>query len=77
MSNLTTSKGVFWIPAILSGFIPGLGQLIKGQFLKAVVVWAFVGIVHIIFGWIPILWLIYGIAWLANVLDAAFSRTKD
>ena len=31
------------VPALLSFFIPGLGQLIKGHFLKGVLVWAGLG----------------------------------
>jgi TM2 domain-containing membrane protein YozV len=32
-------KGGNGIAALLSFFIPGLGQLIKGQFLKAIGIW--------------------------------------
>jgi TM2 domain-containing membrane protein YozV len=32
------------VPALMSFFIPGLGQLIKGHFLKGVFVWVGLGV---------------------------------
>ncbi|MCS3924590.1 hypothetical protein [Methanosalsum natronophilum] len=51
------------VPALLSFFIPGLGQLIKGQILKAIIIWIVMAIsgalTIILIGYIttPIIWL--------------------
>jgi len=55
------------IPALISFFIPGLGQLIKGQILKAILIWIIGGGLCIFFFWtiiVPIL------IWAYNVYDA-------
>lgn len=81
MGILTKSKnGVYTIPAICSAFLPGLGQLLKGQIGKGLVFLA------VNFGWfivtgilniLPFSWLLIVVvsvsAWLINVLDAAFN----
>ncbi len=81
MGILTKSKNGFYaIPAIVSAFIPGVGQLIKRQFGKGI---AFLGIALLwgylmyIPGLIPFSGLpifLFGLlAWLINVLDAGFN----
>lgn len=75
MSNLVKNK-TFVIPAIASAIIPGLGQLFKGHFLKAIVVWAVCGVIYWIFGSLPVLWIIATVAWIANILDALFSTNS-
>ncbi|AEH61184.1 conserved hypothetical protein [Methanosalsum zhilinae DSM 4017] len=51
------------VPALLSFFIPGLGQLIKGQILKAIFIWIAMAIsgalTIILIGYIttPIIWI--------------------
>lgn len=81
MGILTKSKnGTYTLPAICSAFLPGLGQFIKGHIGKGIVFMA------VFFFWGAIMWLpsflplsglwipIAGIiAWLINVLDAAFN----
>jgi TM2 domain-containing membrane protein YozV len=53
------------LPAILSFFIPGLGQLIKGEVLKAFLIWIIGGLVSFFLFWtivIPFaiwIWVIY------------------
>lgn len=57
------------IPALFSFFIPGLGQLVKGDLLKALGIWiAFIitGAVHI-FGIGYLIWLII---WIWQLYDA-------
>jgi TM2 domain-containing membrane protein YozV len=64
MNTIKTTHGV---PALISFFIPGLGQLIKGQFLKAFIIWAIGGTLSFLLGWtIVVPFLIW--AW--NVYDA-------
>ncbi|WP_324672014.1 hypothetical protein [Hymenobacter sp. GOD-10R] len=64
MNTIKTTHGV---PALISFFIPGLGQLIKGQFLKAFIIWAVGGTLSFLLGWtIVVPFLIW--AW--NVYDA-------
>ncbi len=55
------------LPALLSAFIPGLGQLIKGQIIKAILIWVIGGIVSFIFIWT---WIIPFAIWAWNVYDA-------
>jgi len=38
------------VPALLSAFIPGLGQLIKGQIIKAILIWIIGGVASFFFG---------------------------
>ncbi len=84
MSNLIKNKnGVYILPGIVSIFLPGVGQLIKGHVKKGVlflVLWAAFWIVSWIIGWIPIIGgIVTGIGILAgivNVIDAFISK-KD
>lgn len=60
-------KTTYGLPALLSIFIPGLGQLIKGQILKAILIWLVGGAIGVVLGWtIVVPFLIW--AW--NVYDA-------
>lgn len=55
------------IPALVSLFIPGLGQMIKGDFLKGIVIWVLGGIAIFFIWWTIIVpFIIY--VW--NVYDA-------
>ncbi|SNC68073.1 hypothetical protein SAMN06265337_2169 [Hymenobacter gelipurpurascens] len=57
----------YGLPALLSIFVPGLGQLIKGQILKAFLIWAVGGVLGFLLAWtIVVPFLIW--AW--NVYDA-------
>ncbi|MDI9394352.1 MAG: hypothetical protein QM426_02570 [Euryarchaeota archaeon] len=57
------------VPALFSFFVPGLGQLVKGQILKALFIWiafALAGALHIIgFGF-----LICTVIWVWQIYDA-------
>ena len=60
-------KQTYGLPALLSIFVPGLGQLIKGQILKAFLIWAVGGVISFLLVWtIVVPFLIW--AW--NVYDA-------
>lgn len=51
------------IAALASFFVPGLGQLIQGRFIKAVIMFVLAGVLWVILlGWIIHLW---------SILDAA------
>ncbi len=51
------------IAAICSFFIPGLGQLVQGQLLKAAIMFVLAGILWIfLLGWIVHIWSIYDAA---------------
>ncbi|MBF8963906.1 hypothetical protein I0P70_11660 [Pontibacter sp. FD36] len=54
-------------PALISFFIPGLGQLIKGHILKGIFIWILGGILTFFFWWTII---IPFILWAWNVYDA-------
>ncbi len=55
------------MPAILSFFIPGLGQLIKGQIIKAILIWGVGGILSFFLWWTII---VPFVIWAWNVYDA-------
>lgn len=63
-------------PALLSFFLPGLGQLIKGHILKAILIWVGIPILYIFLffvsptGFILISLPITLLLWLWNVYDA-------
>ncbi len=81
MGILTKSKnGLYTIPAIASAIFPGLGQLFKRQYAKGIVFLAisfFWGYITFFPGFLPLSGLFIPIAaviaWLINVLDAAFN----
>lgn len=76
MSDLMKNDKGYPIPAIASFFLPGLGQFLKGHFFKALMFWIAVPLVYFLVGWLPLVgWAAGGLAWLINVLDAAFVRT--
>lgn len=56
-------KKTHGVPALLSLFVPGLGQVVKGQWLKGIGIWIGLAIcsvlMFVIIGYIlaPILWL--------------------
>ncbi len=57
------------IAALASFFIPGLGQLIQGRFLRALFQFVFAAILWIVWlGWIIHLW---------SILDAALYRSPE
>lgn len=56
------------IAALASFFIPGLGQLIQGRLLKAVIMFALAGVLWIfLLGWVVHLW---------SILDAAMWKPR-
>jgi TM2 domain-containing membrane protein YozV len=57
------------IAALASFFIPGLGQLIQGRFLKAAVMFVLAAVLWwFLLGWIIHLW---------SILDAALWKPRD
>lgn len=60
-------KATYGVPALLSFFIPGLGQLIKGQILKAFLIWAVGGVVGFLLAWT---FVVPFVIWAWNVYDA-------
>ncbi|MDK2947257.1 hypothetical protein SAMN04488589_0034 [Methanolobus vulcani] len=57
------------VPALLSFFIPGLGQLIKGEIFKAIGIWVVVGICFLL-QFILIGYVIGFIVWVWQIYDA-------
>ncbi len=55
------------VPALVSFFIPGLGQLIKGQFLKGFLIWVVGGLLCFFLWWT---FIIPFAIWAWNVYDA-------
>jgi TM2 domain-containing membrane protein YozV len=55
------------VPALVSFFIPGLGQLIKGHILKGILIWIIGGLLAFFLWWTII--VPFGI-WAWNVYDA-------
>ncbi|MGN2251716.1 hypothetical protein ACFWZ1_16730 [Frateuria sp. GZRe14] len=57
------------IAAVCSFFIPGLGQLVQGRLLKAIIMFVLaVALWFVWMGWIVHLW---------SILDAALYKPKD
>jgi TM2 domain-containing membrane protein YozV len=57
------------IAAVCSFFIPGLGQLVQGRLLMAIVMFVLAGVLWIFWlGWIIHLW---------SILDAALFKPKN
>lgn len=75
MSNITR-QGTFILPGICSIFIPGLGQLFKGQIGKAIGFFVVVGVLAFLMKYLPFVWVVWGIAWLVNVGDAFFASKR-
>ena len=69
---MQTAKPTYGVPALVSFFLPGLGQLIKGQILKALFIWAASGLVGFLLWWTII---IPFVLWAWNVYDAYNSPT--
>jgi TM2 domain-containing membrane protein YozV len=59
----------YGVPALLSFFIPGLGQLIKGELFKAIGIWV-VLVISAILQFILIGYLIGFIVWIWQIYDA-------
>ena len=59
------------IAALCSFFIPGLGQLIQGRLLMAIIMFVLAGVVWVLtvglFGWVIHLW---------SIIDAAMFKAK-
>jgi len=57
------------IAAVCSFFIPGLGQLVQGRLLKAVIMFVLAAALWVVWmGWIVHLW---------SILDAALYKPQD
>jgi TM2 domain-containing membrane protein YozV len=68
---MTTGQGSTGnvLAAICSFFIPGLGQLVQGRLLIAIVMFVLAGVLWIVWlGWIIHLW---------SILDAAMFKPKS
>ncbi|MDG6244126.1 MAG: hypothetical protein QCH31_07000 [Methanolobus sp.] len=59
----------YGIPALLSFFIPGLGQIIKGDIFKAIGIWVVLGISWLL-QIILIGYLLGFIVWIWQIYDA-------
>lgn len=55
------------VPALISFFIPGLGQIIKGEILKGILIWIIGGIAAFFLWWT---FIIPFAVWIWNVYDA-------
>ncbi len=64
-----SSNQKYGVPALLSFFIPGLGQIIKGELFKAIGIWA-VLVICIILEFILIGYLLGAIVWIWQIYDA-------
>lgn len=62
-------KKTHGVPALFSFFIPGLGQLVKGQVSKAAGIWAAL-LISLFMSFIGIGFLIEMVVWIAQIYDA-------
>lgn len=64
-----TDKKTHGVPALISFFIPGLGQLIKGEFFKAIGIWVVLAFCWLL-QFILIGYLLGFIVWIWQIYDA-------
>jgi TM2 domain-containing membrane protein YozV len=64
-----SSNQKYGVPALLSFFIPGLGQIIKGEFFKAIGIWTVLVICWFL-QFIIIGYLLGIIVWVWQIYDA-------
>lgn len=60
------------VPAIVSFFLPGVGQIIKGHIMKGILIWIIGGLVSVFLFWTIIA---PAIVWVWNVYDAYNSNS--
>ena len=60
------------VPTLISFFVPGVGQLIKGHYMKAIGIWIIGGLVGFFLWWT---YIAPFIVWVWNVYDAYNSNT--
>lgn len=60
-------KRTHGFPALISFFIPGLGQLVKGQILKGFLIWLLGGLLVFFLWWT---FIVPFVLWAWNVYDA-------
>ena len=64
-----SENGTHGVPALLSFFVPGLGQIIKGEIFKAIGIW-----VGLLIGWlltfVLIGFILVPLIWLWQIYDA-------
>ena len=61
------SSQKYGLPALVSVFLPGVGQLIKGHFFKGFFIWIFGGLLTFFLGWTVIVPFLF---WVWNIYDA-------
>ncbi len=62
-----SNKKTYAFPAIVSFFIPGVGQLIKGHIIKGLLIIIVGGAVGFLLSWT---WIVPMVIWIWNVYDA-------
>ena len=80
MANITSGKKKHVLPAIVSFFIPGLGQVVKGHVAKGAGIFVVLLVIGLL-GKIPFIGWIAGIVgligWVVNILDALVSEDDE
>lgn len=66
---MTDQEKTYGVPAILSLFVPGLGQIVKGQLWKGIGMLIAAGISGLL-TFVLIGFLIYPLVWIYSVYDA-------
>lgn len=66
-------RQTYGMPALLSLWSPGLGQVVKGQFAKGVLIFAGAIISLLISTMVPLFPLILLAVWAFNIFDAYYS----
>jgi TM2 domain-containing membrane protein YozV len=67
--NIMSEKRTYGVPALLSFFVPGLGQIVKGQVLKAIIIWLALGISWLL-QFVLIGFILLPLIWLWQIYDA-------
>jgi len=58
------------IAAVCSFFLPGLGQLVQGRVLRAILMFVATGLLYF-FWWLVVTWIVAAVIHLWSIIDAA------
>ncbi len=67
LNQYSMTQQTYGLPALISFFIPGLGQLIKGDIIKGIAIWIIGGVAAFFLWWTIV---VPFVIWAWNVYDA-------
>ena len=70
-----TKRETFPVAAVVSAIFPGVGQILKGHFFKAIGIWIVGFIAWALFSWW--IWIPGAIVYFGQIVDALMSKDKE